>query len=268
VNEGAPRPAQPPDAAHAGSARERWRLVSDGSFPRSYRYVEPVRRADGSEAVLRVTPSELELDAAEWFGGHGAPRVLAVDRSLGAVLLERVRPGTTLVGEPEDVAVEAAAAVMRALWRAPVDGHRFPSVRDWGRSLAAGSRAAELFFELCDSMAAVVVLHGDLHHENVLRAGDGWLAIDAKGVVGEPAYELGALLRNPKPDVLSLPHPGRVLARRAALLCDALALDRARVRGWAYAQAVLSAAWSVEDGEDPSFALAVADLLEPLTRGW
>jgi len=147
-----------------------------------------------------------------------------------------------------------------------VHGHRFPSVRDWGRSLAAGTRAAGLFFELCDSMVDVVVLHGDLHHENVLRAGAGWLAIDAKGVVGEPAYEVGALLRNPKPHVLSLPHPGRVLARRARLLCDALELDPARVFAWAYAQAVLSAAWSVEDGEDPSFAQAVAELLEPLTR--
>ena len=253
--------------SEGAAARERWGLVADGSFPRSYRYVEPVRRADGSEAVLRVTPSQLEIDAAEWFGGHGAPRVLAIDRSLGAVLLERVRPGTTLVGEPEDVAVTAAAGVMRALWRAPVDGHRFPSVRDWGRSLAPASRAAGVFFELCDSMSNEVVLHGDLHHENLLRAHAGWLAIDAKGVVGEPAYEVGALLRNPKPGLLSLPHPGRVLRRRADALCEALDLDRSRVRAWAYAQAVLSAAWSVEDGEDPSFALGVAQLLEPLTRG-
>jgi streptomycin 6-kinase len=49
-------------------------------------------------------------------------------------------------------------------------------------------------------------------------------------------------------------------------LCDLLGLDPARVRGWAYSQAALAAAWAVEDGEDPSFWLAVADLLEPLTR--
>jgi streptomycin 6-kinase len=255
------------DRERAVVARERWGLVPDGSFPHSYGYVEPVRRADGSEAVLRVTPTELELEAAEWFGGRGGARLLAIDRALGVVLLERVRPGTTLVGEPEDVAVTAAAGVMRALWRPPASGHRFPSVRDWGRSLAPGSRAAGLFFELCDSMADVVVLHGDLHHENVLRAGDGWLAIDAKGVIGEPAYELGALLRNPKPWLLDGAGAGDLLRRRADRLCEALELDRTRVRGWAYTQAVLSAAWSVEDGEDPAYALAVAELLEPLTRG-
>ena len=58
-----------------------------------------------------------------------------------------------------------------------------------------------------------------------------------------------------------------VLRRRADQLAELLDLDVARVRGWAYAQAVLSAAWHVEDGEDPSFSLAVAELLEPLTRG-
>ena len=87
------------------------------------------------------------------------------------------------------------------------------------------------------------MLHGDLHHFNILRSdAHGWLAIDAKGVVGEPAYETGALLRNPMPAVLDLPDPARVLRRRADALCEALDLDVARVYGWAYAQAVLSAA--------------------------
>jgi streptomycin 6-kinase len=248
------------------AALERWQLVSDGTFPHNYSHVEPVRRSDGSEAVLRITPSSLDLDAAEWFGGHGAPRVLEIDRSLGAVLLERVRPGTTLVDEPEDAVVGAACDVMRALWRAP-SGCAFPSVRDWGRSLAAGTRAAGVFAELCDSMADPVVLHGDLHHENVLRADDGWLAIDAKGVVGEPAYELGALLRNPKPQLLASSDVTGLLRRRAEALCEALGFDVSRVLGWAFAQAELSAAWSVEDGEDPAYALAVAERLAPLTRG-
>jgi streptomycin 6-kinase len=255
-------------AARLGAVRARWSLAADGAFPLSYRYVEPVRRADGSAAVLRLGPPgdpqfERELDAAEWFGGHGAPRVLAIDRALGAVLIERVVPGTMLVGEPEESAVAAVAGVARELWRQPEASCPFPSVRDWGRSLDPDSRATGAYFELCDSMAAPVVLHGDLHHFNVLRGRDRWLAIDAKGVVGEPAYETGALLRNPRPEPLTRP----VLQRRADLLADTLDLDRARVYAWAWVQAVLSAAWSVEDGEDPSYALAVAELWEPLTRG-
>jgi streptomycin 6-kinase len=70
----------------------------------------------------------------------------------------------------------------------------------------------------------------------------------------------------PFPGLLDVPSPGRLSRRRIDVLCERLGLDVARVRGWAYAQAVLAAAWAVDDGEDPSFWLGVADVLEPLTR--
>ncbi len=238
--------------------------------------MEPVRRADGSPAVLRLGPVDdpefaLEVDAAAWFGGHGAVGVLEIDRSRGAVLLERALPGTRLrdlwPGDDE-AATAAAAGVMGALWRPPAAGSAFPTVEHWGRLLDPGSRAHGVFFELCHSMADPVVLHGDLHHDNVLRSGyDNWLAIDPKGVVGEPAYETGALMRNPFPGLLDAADPARVLRRRADQLAELLDVDVARIRGWAYSQAVLASVWSVSDGEDPSFWHAVAELLEPLTRG-
>jgi streptomycin 6-kinase len=237
--------------------------------------VEPVRRADGTPAVLRLGPVgdpefALELDAAEWFGGRGAVGVLEIDRSRGAVLLERALPGTRLRDlwpDDDEAATAAAAGVMAALWRPPVAGTAFPTVQHWGRLLEPGSRAAGVFFSLCDSTADPVVLHGDLHHDNVLRSGyDNWLAIDPKGVVGEPAYETGALMRNPFPGLLDADDPARVLRRRADQLAELLDLDVARIRGWAYAQAVLAGVWSVNDGEDPSFWHAVAELLEPLVR--
>jgi streptomycin 6-kinase len=242
----------------APELRERWGLVPDGAFASSRSYVEPVRTADGRAAVLRIAP---DLDALEWFSGRGGVRVLAVDRGRGAALLERALPGTHLPAGDE--AIPIAAGVMRALWRSP-DGAPFPTVREWGRALRG--RPAARFAELCDSMAEPVVLHGDLHHENLLDAGGRWVAIDPKGVIGEPAYETGALLRNPRPDLLAADDPVGVLRRRSALLTEALDLDLWRVREWAYVQAELSAAWHVEDGEDPAFALAVAELLEPLTR--
>lgn len=251
--------------------RERWGLVRDGSFPLSYRYVEPVRMADGTPGVLKLGPVgdpelDIELDAAEWFSGHGGARVLAIDRERGAVLLERALPGTPLVAEPEAAVVLIAADVMRALWRPPPERHRFRSVRELRTVLDRRSWAAGLYAELCDSMTDTVVLHGDLHHDNILRAGpERWVAIDAKGLVGEPAYETGALLRNPL-SLFELPSPGRTLRRRADLLAEALDVDVARVRGWAYTQALLAAAWCVDDGKDPTFHCGVAALLEPLTR--
>jgi streptomycin 6-kinase len=219
--------------------------------------------------LRRSTPQEIA--AAEWFSGRGAARVLAVDRARGELRLERVVPGThlrELFPEHDEAATAAAAEVMRALWRPPDAAAGFPTVRHWGGSLTPGSRAAGVFFELCDSMAAPVVLHGDLHHDNLLWSDrDGWLAIDPKGVIGEPAYETGALLRNPCPGLLDVPDPARLLRRRVDQLSEALELDPARVRRWAYCQAALAAAWSVEDGEDPAFWLAVAELWDPLSRG-
>lgn len=217
---------------------------------------------------LKRVPSASELDAHEWFAsGRGFVPVLKIDRSRETVLMERVEPGTELgelVPEREEEATAVAAEVMLALWRPAPAGHAFPTVRDWGRPLTG--RAGGLFAELCEHTGEEVVLHGDLHHFNVLRSGDRWLAIDPKGVVGERAYEPGALLRNPWPGLLDEPHPGRILERRSAQLAEALGLDLERVRAWAYVQAVLAAAWCVEDGLDTAFPLAVAELLEPLTR--
>ena len=59
--------------------------------------------------------------------------------------------------------------------------------------------AEALFAALLDTAGAPVLLHGDLHHYNILAAGGGrWLAIDPKGVVGEPAFEVVALMHNPR----------------------------------------------------------------------
>jgi streptomycin 6-kinase len=116
-------------------------------------------------------------------------------------------------------------------------------------------------------MAAPVVLHGDLHHDNIVAATRApWLAIDPKGVVGEPAYETGALLRNPMPQLLAMPDPARLTRRRVDQLAGELGFDRARIRGWGLAQAVLSAWWSIEDaGTGWEFGIAVAELLASMS---
>ncbi|HEU5100040.1 MAG TPA: aminoglycoside phosphotransferase family protein, partial [Roseiflexaceae bacterium] len=121
-------------------------------------------------------------------------------------------------------------------------------------------QAERLFVELLGSMADPVLLHGDLHHWNILAAErQPWLAIDPKGVIGEPAYEVGAWLRNWLPDLLEQPDPARVMARRVDQFAEALGIERARIRGWGLAQAVLSVWWCIEDngsGWEPTIACA------------
>jgi streptomycin 6-kinase len=115
-------------------------------------------------------------------------------------------------------------------------------------------------------MAEPVLLHGDLHHENILAAGrQPWLAIDPKGLAGEPAYEIGALLRNPIPQLYTWPDLDRITARRIDQLAEELTLDRERLIGWGLAQAVLSAWWNVEDhGREWDDCLILAEILAKL----
>jgi streptomycin 6-kinase len=112
-------------------------------------------------------------------------------------------------------------------------------------------RAEKVMFELIGSMTAPVVLHGDLHHWNILSAErEPWLALDPKGVIGEREYEVGAWLRNPFPQILKMPKPEKVLARRVDQLVEELGFDRGRIIGWGYCQAVLAGIWSLEEQSD------------------
>ncbi len=253
----------------------------------SFNYVAPALRADGSEAMLKlgVPNPELatEIEALRLYDGRGCVRLLAADAEWGALLLERLRPGTMLSAVADDERTTAiAAGVMRQLWRPAPPGHAFPTVARWAAGLErlrtrfeGGTgplprhlveRAEALFAELLPSMAEPVLLHGDLHHFNILAAGrQPWLAIDPKGVVGEPAYEVGALLRNPFPQLLQMARPGQILARRVDQLAAELGFDRERLLGWGLAQAVLSAWWSIEDGDaNWEYAIRVAELLAAL----
>lgn len=269
----------------------RWSVCAGPPFPNlTYNYVLPARRADGTEAVLKLgvpNPELLtEFEALRLFDGRGIARLLEADAERGVLLVERLVPGMPLsILEDDDRATLIAAQVMRDLWRPLPADHTFPSTRRWAKGLGrlrvqfgGGTgplparlveQAERLFSELHASAREPVLLHGDLHHDNILAAQRSpWLALDPKGLAGEPEYETGALLRNPVTRLPQVPDLDRVLARRIALLSEALGFDRARLRDWALAQAVLSAWWSIEDhahGWEP--AIRVAESLSELRGG-
>lgn len=274
--------------ARLGELSRRWGLTLGPPFPGlSYSYVAPARRAGGTEAVLKVwVPNpdlSCEIAALRLWDGRGGVRLLEADDGAGALLLERLRPGLSLWDRADDGGATAiAASVMGQLWRPAPVGQAFPSAADWAGGLArmrarfgGGTgplptplveRAEGLFRDLLASPSDAVLLHGDLHHGNILSAARApWLAIDPKGLIGEPAYETGAWLRNPLPGLLARPNPKAVLARRVAIFADVLGLDPSRVRGWGTAQAVMAAWWVVEDhGGGWGPMIACAELLAAL----
>jgi streptomycin 6-kinase len=259
-----------------GAAARRWELTIERPFPNlSYNYVATARRAGGQEVVLKLGVPNPELHseatALRVFDGRGAVRLLDADPERGMLLLERLQPGHTLRSTSlldDDQATRIAAGVMASLWRPPPENHAFVTINDWGRGferLRARFQGgtgpfprgmvedAEAIYRGYQTEAdKAVLLHGDLHHENILDGGDSWLAIDPKGIVGEAAYETGALLRNPISEIYDLSSNSVRLKRRAAILGELLGFDQERILSWGFAQAVLSAWWSLEDG-DPAW---------------
>lgn len=192
--------------------------------------------------------------------------LLKSDISRGCMLLECIHPGESIRMLDDDHAMSVAAACMKKLWKAPPLENRFPDVSDWYQAFKEYlenpkdqqplhhdivTHAEQLFSDLMKSMSPSVVLHGDLHHDNILSAGSNrWLVIDPKGVCGEPEYEVGALLRNPMPEVFSESQAVETLKRRVSLLSDILGFDPFRLAAWTYAQGILSVLWSLDASSD------------------
>lgn len=118
--------------------------------------------------------------------------------------------------------------------------------------------AAATARKLLDQPQQVGVLHGDLHHGNVLDFGQrGWLAIDPKRLLGERGFDFANIFRNPDLEIAKA--PGR-LARQATVIAEAARLDRMRLLRWVLAYAGLSAAWILNDGDDATLDLTVAEI--------
>ena len=187
-------------------------------------------------------PGPLEGAALRAWDGLGAVRV--IDERDDVLLLERAVPGTATT----DDAVLAAA--LRRLWVVPPPDVPWP-VADvlcerWATTIERTLRgplaaAAAAAFRLGLPAGERRLLHGDGHHGNVLDGGArGWLAIDPQPLIGPPVLDLVPALYN---------GPEAPVAERIAVLATAAAVDADQLRVVAGPRCVLSAAWSVEDGD-------------------
>jgi streptomycin 6-kinase len=256
----------------------RWTLTVGAPFPEiAYNYVAPAVRADGTRCVLKVSryldDTRNEIAALRLWDGVDAARLLDADLSLGALLLERVEPGTMLVelaGTDDDAATTIAAGILRRLWRPAPEPNDLNPLAIWcaafdrnreALSRGAGGFPAALFrradglrHDLITSTETQTVLHGDLHHFNILRSQRApWLAIDPKGLVGDRYFDVCQFFRNPH-DV-----PRSVNSRRLDIFCGELGLDRARTKDWCFVHAMLDACWDFEDGNPWQRTVAYAE---------
>lgn len=217
-----------------------------------------------------------EAVALRAFAGRGCVKVIANEE--GVLLLERAVPGNSLKSYfpiQEADSVKIAVTVMQALHQACLSSsHNFPHIKEWLKGLDRHyddipsphlQKAKHLKDKLLRHSHDEVLLHGDLHHDNILKDGKEWLAIDPKGVIGDPAYEIAAFIRNPLPALLMTKDPVTIIRNRISLVATEGNLPAHHLIDWSFVQAVLAWVWALEDNCDPTYFKLLTEIFEGLS---
>ncbi|MGH8082265.1 MAG: aminoglycoside phosphotransferase family protein [Lysobacter sp.] len=250
-----------------------WNLVADGAPIHTHSSdLLPVRHR-GDPAMLKIPrePEERFGGAMmRWWDGDGAARVYAHDDA--AFLLERACGPRSLAhmarngGDDEATVIlcETLARLHRSR-SAPPPEHLVP-LRPWFADLETHARSHggllthswQIAQELLADPRDVLPLHGDMHHENALDAGDerGWIAIDPKRVIGERGFDYANLFTDP--DEETALKPG-TFERRLQIVVEHSRIERRRMLQWIAAFQGLSAAWFLQDDEEPEKEFAIIE---------
>lgn len=259
-----------------------WELKLEGEPKISATGLIATACQNGVPRVLKLFASEsdekLSAMILSLYNGHNAVKV--IQKSEHALLLERAIPGTHLkslsLEGRDDEAMRIFCDVVKGLHSKTDIPAGIPTIADFwekgfDRYLHSGDtqiaaplaqKAKQIFFDLANSQGSPVLLHGDLHHDNILfDEKRGWLAIDPKGVIGEAEIEVAAFLKNP------IGHPEiyaneKIIQNRISTISGELNLNKERVISWAFTLTILSAIWLTEVDEIPSDWLALAKKLE------
>ncbi len=193
------------------------------------------------------------------------------------LLLERAVPGTSLKSyflTNENESIEIACKVMTKLHQVSIlKHHNFPHITDWLTALdndwaipnAYLKKARMLRDQPLKAAGSDILLHGDLHHNNILQNDETWVVIDPKGVIGEPAYEAAAFIRNPIPELLNHADVPNIILNRITYFAKIMQLPSQRILDLCFVQAVLTWAWALEDGCDMSYFEQLAKIFDTLS---
>jgi len=210
-----------------------------------------------------------EVLALSHYNGIGSVRLIESDIDHGAMLLEKIVPGTSLEKcESIEEATQHAISVCKKLHGSIDDEQSFPTIENWFQGLYRTSdqainkklldQAKLLSRDLLESQTNRFLLHGDLHYANLILNNDDYVAIDPKGVIGESEFEI------PLPRVNSGVTQEKLLQHLDCFI-ELSGFDKNRIYQWVFVKAILAACWTVEDsGSVTDFTkkfLSVAEIL-------
>jgi streptomycin 6-kinase len=239
---------------------DRWRLTADGDAITTHSsHLLPVLW-NSRPAMLKIANDEAERAGGavmQWWDGIGAAKVYACDAD--AVVLERAEGSRSLLAMAMNGEDDAASRIICdtvARLHAPRNKplpDLIPLSR-WFRELAPAARTYGDTLADCSAIAEAlladprdnVVLHGDIHHRNILDFQEhGWLAIDPKGLYGERGFDYANTFANE--DLPTVTTPER-LQRQLQIVSAEAGIGPRRLLRWIAAYSGLSAAWFLGDG--------------------
>ena len=230
-----------------------------------------VRLENGEQAVVKqLTPIGMqeELRGAhylDWHDGNGSVRLLAQqDNNL---LLEYGGKRTLLDhlneygdGAATSIYVDVLSRLIAKPYEAAENPHEFVPLREQYSSLFKKAKAdankglnslsvevAPIADRLLSDHSHIQLLHGDIHHENILHGKRGWLVIDPKGLIGDPMYDTANMFYNPL-DRDDLRQSESRIGMMAQTFSQAFNRDIRTILGFGMTHACLSASWHDEDG--------------------
>ena len=247
---------------------DEWDLTVDGALMHGYcSLVVPVQTGDGQPAALKLhtgvdaDESDFEHLALHHWHGDGTVLLLRADPHRRAMLLERLHQrDLTSVGDIEACEIVAGLYPRIHVPALPQLRTLTSYVERWTADLAALPADAPIprrMREQCvalardlvaDPASVGVIIHGDLHYENVLAADrEPWLVIDPKPMSGDPHYEIAPMLWNRFDELGDNLRDG--IRRRFHTIVDAAGLDEDRARDWVVVRMIHNASWDVIDGD-------------------
>lgn len=194
-----------------------------------------------------------------WWKGSGAAPILAHDGE--ALLMVRAQSSASLAemakqGRDDDATRILCATASHLHRPHPEPLPPLVPLTQWFNTLLVAAPTHDRFWSHCACTARellasprdVTVLHGDIHHGNVLDFGPlGWLAIDPKGLYGERTFDYANIFCNPDGEHALVRDN---FSRRIELVANVAGIERQRLLQWVLAWTGLSTAWMLEDGSD------------------
>ena len=231
---------------------------------------------------------DAEIEALQMFQGDACVKLLQFDQKFSqnysALMLEHVQPGNSLKDSflqgREDKSIEIFVDLVQRLHKNSDQKiqENFQTVEQRVQFLHTFRPRSEELLEILPQVQQVAdrlvnaqgieyLLHGDLHHENIIQKGTDWVMIDPQGVIGELAYEVGAYIRNP---IFSLSEQTNVevlLWYRFEKLHQLLNIDQQRIIDWSLVQTVLAACYAEQDGDEKAqkYFIDIAHIIIKIT---